>query len=225
MPRRARRWSSWRPSPAVARHRSAAADELVKVGAVVLAAGASRRFGSDKRFHDLDGMPMLARTLGAYRSVFADVAAVLRPGEAAAAELVAAANCRVVLAPDAALGQSRSLAAGVAAMAACDGLLIGLGDMPLVEPATLHRLATALAAAPDYVVRPRCRGRAGNPIAFPAALFDAMQRLNGDQGARRIVAEHERVLHLDVDDNGVLRDFDAPPAPSRETGRACSTHP
>lgn len=182
----------------------------MKLGAVVLAAGASQRFGSDKRFHDLDGVPMLSRTLRAYRAVFAEVAAVLRPREAAAAELVATADCRVVLAPDAALGQSRSLAAGVAAMAAHDGLLIGLGDMPLVQPATLRRLATALAAAPDHVVRPRCRGRAGNPIAFPASLFDALQRVEGDQGARRIVAEHERVLHLDVDDHGVLCDFDTP---------------
>lgn len=185
----------------------------MKIGAVVLAAGAARRFGSDKRFHHIGGVPMLARTLGVYRAVFDDVAAVLRPGEAAAAELVAAANCRTVLAPDAAQGQSRSLAAGVAAMTACDGLLIGLGDMPLVEPGTLRRIAAALAAAPDHVVRPRCRGQAGNPIGFPAALFDALQRVAGDRGGRDIVARHDRVLRLDVEDEGVLRDFDRPPAP------------
>ena len=184
----------------------------MEIGAVVLAAGASRRFGSDKRSYSLDGMPMLARTLGVYRAVFAAVAAVVRPGEDAVAEIIAAADCRVVLAPDAALGQSRSLAAGVAAMAASDGLVVGLGDMPFVAPATLRSLAAALAEAPDHIVRPRYRGQAGNPIAFPATLFGALRHVDGDQGARGIVARHALVRHLDMDDAGVLRDLDRPPA-------------
>lgn len=182
------------------------------IGAVVLAAGESRRFGSDKRFHPVDGVPMLARTLGVYREAFAEVAAVVRPGETAAAALVEAAGCRVVFAADAAAGQSRSLAAGVAAMAACDGLIIGLGDMPWVMPATLRALAAELAnAAPGCIVRPQRRGRPGNPIGFPAALYAELRAIDGDQGARDLVAQHEPTRLVAVDDAGIHRDLDRPP--------------
>lgn len=188
----------------------------MRIGAVVLAAGDSRRFGSDKRFFPLHGVPMLARTLAVYRGVFDEVAAVVRPGEDAAAALVEAAGCQVVAAPDAAQGQSRSLAAGVAAMRACDGLVIGLGDMPLVQPATLRVLAAALAATPSCIVRPCRQGQPGNPIAFPAALFDDLCAVRGDQGAKHIVARHEGTRLVAVEDAGILRDFDTPPAAVNE---------
>lgn len=182
------------------------------IGAVVLAAGESRRFGSDKRFHSIGGVPMLARTLAIYRTVFAEVAAVIRADEPAVAALVEAAGCRVVRAADAASGQSRSLAAGVAAMATCDGLIIGLGDMPRVAPATLRALAAELASAgPDCVVRPQYRGRPGNPIGFPAALYAELRAIDGDRGARDLVAAHEPTRLVEVDDAGIHWDLDRPP--------------
>ena len=184
----------------------------MRIGAVVLAAGESRRFGSDKRFHPLDGVPMLARTLAVYRKALAEVAAVVRPEEPEAAALVEAAGCQVVLAADAAGGQSRSLAAGVAAMAACDGLIIGLGDMPLVAPATVQALAGELERSPaNAIVRPLCRGRPGNPVGFPAALYAELCAIDGDQGARRLVARHEPTRLVEVDDAGIHWDLDRAP--------------
>ena len=196
------------------------------IAAIVLAAGSARRFGSDKRRHLVAGVPMLTRTLTTYREVLDRVAAVIRPGERQIAELVAAAGCEVVEAADAAAGQSRSLAAGVSALtsghpanrgptcakpaALPGGLLIGLADMPFVKAETLRRLVDAMAEHPEAVVRPRCAGRGGNPIGFPARLFDELTRIEGDTGARRIVARTENVLLVDVDDAGILDDIDRP---------------
>ena len=177
----------------------------------MLAAGASRRFGSDKRLHPIDGVPLLARTLRVYRSVLSQVAAVIRPHQPSAAALVRAANCRVVEAADAHQGQSRSLAAGVCAMRTHDGLLVGLADMPFVQADTLRALVAAMVEHPQHIVRPRCRDRPGNPIGFPARLFEALTCIEGDQGARQTVAADDCVMWVEVDDPGIHQDVDRPP--------------
>lgn len=177
----------------------------------MLAAGSARRFGSDKRLHAIDGVPMLARTLALYRAVFAEVGVVIRPREPAVAALVAAGGGRVIEAADAALGQSRSLAAGVAAMRDAGGLVIGLADMPFVRHDTLRAIVAAMVQRPDAVVRPRHAGRPGNPVGFPPAAFAALTRIEGDVGARQVVAASDIVHMVDVDDPGVHDDVDRPP--------------
>ena len=182
----------------------------MRIAAVVLAAGAARRFGSDKRLYMLDGTPMLARTLAVYRTVFADVGVVVRPGEPTVAKLVRAAGCRVVEAADARHGQSRSLSAGVRAMEDFDALVVGLADMPFVQAATLRSLVATISAHPEHIARPRHDGRPGNPIGFPASYFGALTSITGDIGAREVVAASDQVILFDTEDAGVLRDVDYP---------------
>ena len=188
--------------------------DACKPPALILAAGSARRFGSDKRLYPVDGVAMLARTLRVYRTVFDDVAVVIRPGEPEIADLVRSAACAPVEASDADLGQSRSLAAGVAARADARGLVIGLGDMPYVASATLRTLIREMAHRPEYIVRPRHAGRPGNPVGFPAHTFPALRNVAGDTGARRVIASIDKVRYVDVEDAGVLTDIDRPPAPS-----------
>ena len=154
---------------------------------------------------------MLARTLDVYGTVFDDVAAVIRPGEPRIADLVRAAGARVVEAADASRGQSRSLAAGIAAFDRAFGLVVGLGDMPFVAPATLGVIVDEMRTHPEHIVRPRHAGQPGNPIGFPAHAFAALARIEGDTGAREVVAASDRVLFVDVDDVGILKDVDRPP--------------
>ena len=194
------------------------------IAAIVLAAGVARRFGSDKRRHPIDGVPMLTRTLSTYRRVFATVVAVIRPGEPEIADLVTSTGCQVAEAIDAEMGQSRSLAAGVLALTRrpsfptaerdpplINGIVIGLADMPFVKAETLRRLVDAMNENPDAIVRPRSHGRSGNPVGFPRRLFKDLTRLEGDQGARNLVANHPDVVCVNVDDRGVLDDIDRPP--------------
>ena len=154
---------------------------------------------------------MLARTVDVYRTVFDEVTVVVRPGEPRIAELVRAAGARVVKAADASRGQSRSLAAGVAAFDQAPGLVVGLGDMPFVAAATLRAIADEMSACPDHIVRPRHEGRPGNPVGFPAHAFAALTRIEGDTGARELIATRENVRFVDVDDPGILTDLDRPP--------------
>lgn len=185
------------------------------VGAAILAAGASRRFGSDKRLHPLggvtDGTPMLRRTLDIYREVFDEVAAVIRPREHAIAGVVEAANCQIVEAARAHEGQSRSLAAAVQALGHLDGLIVGLADMPFVRASTLRALRAAMMQQPLHIVRPVCAGRPGNPVGFPRRLFAELTHVAGDIGARDVIESDDRIVLIPVEDDGIHRDIDTPP--------------
>ena len=53
----------------------------------------------------------------------------------------------------------------------------------------------------------------GNPVLWAARYFDRLQTLEGDVGARHLLAEHdEDVCEVNVSGDGVLRDIDTPEA-------------
>ena len=183
---------------------------MCRSGAVILAAGSSTRFGSDKRHHRLAGnRTMLATTLAIYQSVFARIFLVLQPDDRSwASEL---SGVQPVYAADSGLGMGHSLAAGIRAARHLDLLFVALADMPHVQPATLRRLVDAM---PDTrsIVQPAYLGTPGHPVGFGSAYFDELERLSGDVGARQVLAAHpNQVTRLDFSDAGIVADIDVPP--------------
>jgi molybdenum cofactor cytidylyltransferase len=77
--------------------------------------------------------------------------------------------------------------------------------MPLVRPDTLRRVAEELARHP--AVFAQYRGRRGHPVGFSAELYSELVRLQGDEGARRLLARYPTQA-VEVDDPGVLLDLD-----------------
>lgn len=103
------------------------------------------------------------------------------------------------------LGMGVSIAAGVGACPNSRGWLVLPGDMPLVRPATLMAVANAL----DHhsVAFAQHLGRRGHPVGFGAELYSELAALNGDEGARRLVARYP-AFAVELDDPGVLIDID-----------------
>lgn len=102
-------------------------------------------------------------------------------------------------------GMGRTIASGVVERASSSGWLMLPGDMPLVRPDTLRAVAAALDQ--HAVVYAQHHGRRGHPVGFGAELYSELIQLDGDVGARRIVARYP-VHGLEVDDAGVLVDVD-----------------
>ena len=118
---------------------------------------------------------------------------------------------RFVAASDFAAGLSASLRAGIAAVPDdCAAALVCLGDMPLVTGAMIDRVIEAY--DPDEgraVVVPTHRGKAGNPVLWDRRFFADIAGLDGDQGARPLLARHaEWVAEVELGSDAVLRDFD-----------------
>ncbi len=106
---------------------------------------------------------------------------------------------------EAARGMGHSIAAGVAERPSAAGWLILPGDMPMVRPSTLLTVAAALEDHP--VAYAQHNGRRGHPVGFAAELYSELIMLNGDEGARRLIARYPACA-AEVDDAGVLVDVD-----------------
>lgn len=190
-------------------------------GAVVLAAGRSSRFHAEggreisKLVASLDGKPL------ARHAVEAALASRARPvvvvtGYARAAVEAALAGLPVVFAHNAdfAAGLATSLKAGIAALPAdVAGALVLLGDMPRIEAATLDSLIDAFVGHPlALAAAPVHAGQRRNPMLLSRALFAALARLTGDEGARRLIGEADRtrIVEVQVEGDGVTLDIDTP---------------
>jgi molybdenum cofactor cytidylyltransferase len=90
--------------------------------------------------------------------------------------------------------------------AQAQGWIIGLADMPYVTSATVAALRDALAAGAAIAV-PLYQGRRGNPVGFSGLHLAELLALQGDRGARALLAAHP-VTEVAVDDPGILRDID-----------------
>jgi molybdenum cofactor cytidylyltransferase len=103
------------------------------------------------------------------------------------------------------VGMGYSIGVGVGARANAGGWLVLPGDMPMVRPTSLRAVAQALSHHP--VVYAQHRGRRGHPVGFAAELYSELVALEGDEGARRLLARYPTHA-VELDDPGVLVDVD-----------------
>jgi molybdenum cofactor cytidylyltransferase len=112
-------------------------------------------------------------------------------------------------------GLASSVKAGIAAVPEnADGAVICLGDMPLIDAHLIDRLIEAF--APDrgnLIVVPVADGRRGNPVLWSRRFFKELMTLDGDIGARHLIAKHaEAVAEVPVDGQSAFLDIDTPQA-------------
>jgi len=176
---------------------------------VLLAAGEARRFGSDKLLVDLGrGQCVAEAACASLRPAVDRLIAVVRPGADELAHRLARAGAEISEFAKAAEGMGASLAHGVALTPEAEAWLIALADMPLVAPGAALRVAGALRAGARIAV-PVMRGRRGHPVGFARACFAALTALDGDHGARTILAQNaDRVVEIPIDDAWAWHDID-----------------
>lgn len=166
-----------------------------RVAAIVLAAGAGRRFGGHKLTARLLGKPILQHVLDALADAgIDDPVVVLDPGDADLLAAIRWGRARRTPNPDPSRGLSSSLRAGwAAAMAAQprpDRVLVALGDQPTV-PAALHRrlLEMPLDAARPVIVA-RHRDGAPNPVRLEPSAAPLVEAATGDRGLGPLLERH-----------------------------------
>jgi molybdenum cofactor cytidylyltransferase len=160
------------------------------ITAVVLAAGAASRFGSQKLVAPFRGAPLIRRTVENVLAsqVSATIVVIGRDGEDVRRAL-AGLPVRFVPNPDFRSGLSTSLRAGLEAVEPSTvAAIIVLGDQPGVTPAIIDQVIAEGQRSRRPIVVPEYAGTRGNPVMFDAAMFAELRMIKGDQGARAVIA-------------------------------------
>ena len=178
------------------------------VGAVILAAGASRRYGSPKQLVVVDGQTLLehaieAAAVGGLAPVVAVVPVWLsRPAR------VDDERLRWIRNPFPERGLSLSLRLGFDGLGdQAEAAVILLGDQPRLPPATLAAILAARGERP--VVASEHGGILAPPILVERSHFDLVQELSGDTGLRQILLDHPELVRS-IEVAGRPPDIDTP---------------
>ena len=188
-----------------------------QVPAIILAAGRSTRMGGpNKLLAELGGKPLVRLVAEQALASKAKGLIVVTGHQAELVEkALAGLDVKFVRNPDFAQGLASSVKAGVAAVPdGADGAVICLGDMPMISAALIDRLIEAF--APDrgnLIAVPVSDGRRGNPVLWSRRFFNELMTLDGDIGARHLIAKHtEAVAEVPVEGFGAFLDIDTPQA-------------
>ena len=176
-----------------------AAFESSHIHVVVLAAGASSRFGSTKQLVRVNGRPLMHTAVSrAVELAGHSVTVVLGAQAGELAPLLKHSPASVAVNRDWAEGIASSIREGLThAPSTADGVLIVLADQAAVTTEDLRRLAGAWRRNPTSIAAAQYAGSVGVPAIFPRWCFRELNELRGDRGAQVLLQRHvDRVVRL-----------------------------
>jgi molybdenum cofactor cytidylyltransferase len=189
-------------------------ERIVHIGAVILAAGASTRMGMPKQLVELDGKPLLLRTVeAALASPLWPVVVVLGANAEQIRPALARLPVLITENPAWAEGMAASIRAGVATLQQfsrhLDAALIALCDQPAFSAETIAQLVAKQEATGRSIVAARYEGRNGAPALFLREHFATLAGLTGEEGARALLnGDPSHVASVDLPSLAV--DLDTP---------------
>ena len=189
-------------------NRSARSDGLYSV---VLAAGASTRFGSPKQLVRVAGRPLLHTAVTRAAEVTGNsLIVVLGSGAAQLAPLLKHSPGAVVINQVWREGLASSIRAGVVRLpAACSAVMLLLADQPSITADDLRRLAGSWRKQPQHIAAALYGGSCGTPAIFPRSSFRALSELRGDSGAQALLMrDPDRVVRVPMPSAAI--DVDTP---------------
>ncbi|WP_181905327.1 NTP transferase domain-containing protein [Aestuariispira insulae] len=204
-----------RPLPRghVAEHNRGAVKKSRNIVPLILAAGRSSRMENGNKlltvFRDRPLILHIMETLASCGMAQPSVVTGHQYRDVEA--LLADHDVKLIHNPDFADGMSSSLRRGISHMPLdCDGVLVCLGDMPMVSSDTLEKLAVEF--DPDEkreICVPVHDGRRGNPVLIGRRFFSELLEIRGDKGARELIRAYPDQVHeVPVQDGGILVDLD-----------------
>ena len=182
-----------------------------RVDVIVLAAGSSSRFGSDKRRLTLQ--PLLGRITNALNGNQYRLLLVLRDEDKSRLPLLLGdflhlPQLSLIFNPNPEKGMGHSLSLATMQLQGSIAMVF-LADMPFIKPESIQALL--IRTASDTIVAPVCNEQRGHPVIFGSDFFKSLASLGSDTGAKSLLKKYaDHVVLVNVDDVGVITDVDTP---------------
>jgi molybdenum cofactor cytidylyltransferase len=183
---------------------------------ILLAAGQSTRFGGNKLTQPLPGndVSMAVQSARHLLEALPNSVAIIREDDRELKSLLLDTGIAVVENQNAHQGMSSSIACGVKSQERlypdAKGWIVALADMPFIPAAVIRRVARALRQG-ALIAAPQFNNQRGHPAGFSSQLKDELLRLQGDAGAKTVLAKHpDRLRLIEVPNDSILRDIDYP---------------
>lgn len=178
----------------------------MKIGCILLAAGAGSRFGGSKLSTRLNGKQIIEYILSSLPKSYFHKCIIVAANE----ELLITAHgfgFTGVINDRPELGASLSIRMGLKALGEADACMFCVADQPLLEKETIENMLKDY--VPGTILTLSSGGVTGNPNIFPYALFDELSGLTGDEAGKTVISRHPELLrHHSVFDTSQLRDID-----------------
>ncbi|MCL6003271.1 MAG: nucleotidyltransferase family protein [Candidatus Thermoplasmatota archaeon] len=166
----------------------------MRIGAVILAAGASSRFGSNKLLHKIWGKSLLEWSL---KSIdIADIGIkIVVTSEGGKVDHLLDSRVTWLVNVNAGRGIGTSISLATQFLEdQTDGILFLLADQPKVLASDIDRLLLEFFKHPECVIASSVGNTIRNPIIFPSRLYGELKLLNDDRGARDVAKSHKEQL-------------------------------
>ena len=194
---------------------------LGQTAVVILAAGASSRFGRAKQLLDWNGKPLVAHVAGIAASAGFDPVVVVLGCQSREIEPVLSAQfpdefrqgtLRIAMNWNCGEGLGSSIKAGLAALPPqTEAAILMQGDQPLVSADLLRTLASRFTDTGDAIVHPTVGTDPRPPALFARRLFPELAGLSDDQGGRIVIGRHAReAIGIELDVPDLVADIDTP---------------
>ncbi len=190
--------------------------------AVVLAAGQSRRMGCQKLLLPWEAQTVIGRVVSeVLRSVVSDVFVVVGSDQSGVAEALAGCPVTLVTNPVPDCDMLGSVRCGLRALPeGCEGVLVVLGDQPMLQSDLIDDLVRAFQAFGRAIVVPSHEGRRGHPLLLSAQFLDEVLTQYDGIGLCGLLQAHpDDVLELGIATSEVLADVDVPEDYQRELAK------
>jgi molybdenum cofactor cytidylyltransferase len=177
-------------------------DDAPTLYAIVLAAGASSRFGSPKQLVRVDGRPLMHTLVSRAVEVAGhSTLVVLGANAAELAPLLRHTPATIVINRDWSEGLASSIRAGVSRLpSVCTGVMLVLADQAAVTAEDLRRLAGTWRRQPHCIVAAQYGSTTGAPAIFPSSCFRDLMELRGDRGANALFRRNpDRVVRVPME--------------------------